>query len=241
METKERERRQNIARLQLAMKVLFVHLSIFTGARRGEIAGLDRSDIDLNSHIIRFRGTTYGVSGNKVEFKDSLKNGDEYKVVPFPTAINKVILDYYKLLDTVRKQNKDWINNDHLFICTEGGKHSKPGEYANPDIFSDWFRKLLDNNAEEIGFDNEKIKSVHLHTLRHSFCTHHLNEGLDIITISKLAGHSSTQVTSKIYAHSDIQKRQKAADSFGAIYSKVVEGPIEEVLMSGPSSSQVGA
>ena len=43
-------------------------------------------------------------------------------------------------------------------------------------------------------------QSLRLHSLRHTFASHMIMEGVDVFTVSKLLGHSSIQVT-EVYAH----------------------------------------
>jgi len=44
------------------------------------------------------------------------------------------------------------------------------------------------------------IKDVHVHTLRHTFATHLLEDGLDIVTVKELMGHKRIETTME-YLH----------------------------------------
>jgi len=62
-------------------------------------------------------------------------------------------------------------------------------------------QKTVGELAERAGIK----KNVHPHTFRHSFCTHLLEDGVDIRMIQVLAGHSSLSTTER-YTH--ISKKQ---------------------------------
>ena len=94
----------------------------------------------------------------------------------------KEVLDIY-LKDGYIALNKK--NSEYLFLNNNGGKLSVRG-----------VRYLLDNIIEKTTI-NKKISP---HMLRHSFATHLLNEGCDILSVQELLGHESLSATA-IYTH----------------------------------------
>ena len=54
------------------------------------------------------------------------------------------------------------------------------------------------------------LKGISLHTLRHSYGSHLLSEGIPLPAVSKLLGHSTVYTTANIYSHA-LSKDETAA------------------------------
>lgn len=71
------------------------------------------------------------------------------------------------------------------------------GVHPGAPVSRQYLTQLLKRLAAEAGID----KRVHPHGLRHTFAVELLREGADIVTISKLLGHSSIAVTARYLDH----------------------------------------
>ena len=91
--------------------------------------------------------------------------------------LNKYLIDGYISL------NKN--NSDYLFLNNNGGVLTERG-----------VRFILDKIIKQTGIN----KNISPHMIRHSFATHLLNEGCDLLTVQKLLGHESIKAT-QIYTH----------------------------------------
>jgi len=82
---------------------------------------------------------------------------------------------------------------DRLFISLKGAPISVPG-----------LRWIISKYAERSGLG----KSIHPHSLRHSFATHLVNSGCDVRVVQELLGHASISTTQR-YTHLNLQHLRK--------------------------------
>lgn len=113
-----------------------------------------------------------------------LGKGNKERIVEFGDyaldAINNYINNGRK--EILKKSNK---SNDYLILNSRGDKITTRG-----------IEKIIDNIVKKVSIK----KHVSPHMLRHSFATHLLNEGCDILTVKELLGHESLETT-QVYTH----------------------------------------
>ena len=61
--------------------------------------------------------------------------------------------------------------------------------------------KCINQSLAVVGEQLELPFSLSMHVARHSFAVMALNKGLSMSVVSRLLGHSSTDITEKVYAH----------------------------------------
>lgn len=165
------------------------------GLRGAEITGLQWSDFDFeNSSVTISRNTLY-IYGFGTKTK-STKTDSSNRTLSIPENLKGVLLDYKKYWDVEKVRHGDlWENTDKLFVQNNGN------DMANSTI-SHWLRKFQDDN---------NLKHVTIHGLRHTITTLMLINGVDIKTVSGRLGHKKISTTLDIYAHYVKQADEKAS------------------------------
>ena len=112
--------------------------------------------------------------------------GDKERQVFFSDEAREALTAYLPF----RKQRiKAEHPTDRLFISLKGAPISIPG-----------VRWIISKYAERSGLG----KSIHPHSLRHSFATHLVNSGCDVRVVQELLGHASISTTQR-YTHVNME------------------------------------
>ncbi len=179
-------------------------VAIGTGARRGEIAALRWSDIDLDAATVRIERSLEQVKGS-VRVK-SPKTAAGRRTVSLPAFAVDALRDH-------RRQT--------LELRLRLGIGALPGDapvFGNIEgntitpfyITTSWRRAVRSRGLPKITF----------HSLRHSHASALIAAGVDVVTVSKRLGHASPALTLSTYSHLFTNSDDKAAAAIDAALSK---------------------
>jgi len=160
---------------------VFLELDAATGARRGELLGLQWTDVNGKQLMI---GRSLSQVGESVFLKEP-KN-KRFRVVTIPPSALKKLQAHRKDQQKYRDHFGTSYQGDFIF-CNPDGSPLKPDTVSA---------------AVSLLFRNLKLpKGASLHTLRHTHGSHLLAAGVPLTDVSKRLGHTNPHVTATVYAH----------------------------------------
>jgi integrase len=170
------------------------------GLRRGEIAGLRWTNVDLKSKTIRIEENRVAV-GKQIE-TGTPKSKASNRTLPLPDEV-------VDLLKTAKKrQAQERLAFGPGYGSSEYVASDETGQPYHPNLLTFRWGQLL---------DGLKIPRVRLHDARHSCATLMHLRGVPIAVIAAWLGHASAAFTMSVYAHSQDDALKAAAISFGRV------------------------
>ena len=169
---------------------LGIALTMYTGLRIGEICALQGRDIDIISCTLTVRHTIQRVQCSDDGAKTRLmitepKSEKSRRVIPIPECLTALL----------RKFRTD----ESCFLLTGTDRPMEPR--AMQYRFSRLLKKL-------------GLPHIHYHALRHKFSTSAIELGFDVKTLSEILGHSSVELTMRLYVHSSFERKRACMDLF---------------------------
>lgn len=190
-------------------------LALYTGMRVGEVLAIKNEDLHLDgdSPVIHVR------SSMKREYKDGItsKNAeyfgdnDENKTVLMRsspktyTSIRDIPLipEAVEILKKQLQYNKEDKFDAGIAYADYGFVFSNPlGQPFDQRTYADNFERIVKSAGIEktIQLGTNDV-SVGFHTLRHTFATRAVENGMDILVLSKILGHAQASTTLNKYGH----------------------------------------
>lgn len=145
----------------------FFSCLFWTGARRGEVIALQKSDYDSVKKTLKI--------------SKAMKHYNEGFTKPKTLNSNRTIELDNKLNNQLKELLK--IDGDFLF------------GYDVPLSLTSIDRHFKENISKS------HVKAIRLHDLRHSHATILINNGVNIVAVSRRLGHTDVNITLKTYTH----------------------------------------
>lgn len=148
-----------------------------SGLRISELTGLRVRDLFLDEGFAEVRG-----------------KGDRSRIVPVGGGATRMLRQY---LDVWRSSlERPRISKGVLFLNQRGGAMSRTGAWK---IVKDAV-EITKRKSAKLGVPI--LTEVTPHTFRHSFATHLIEGGADLVAVQEMLGHADI-VTTQIYTHVD--------------------------------------
>ncbi len=161
-----------------------------------KVAGLrDRAIIELLYNTGIRLSEISSLNREDIDFQTGeirvLGKGNKERIVPLGENASKTIVEYLDSKDKVSSlKNKE---TDYLFVNKYGERLSRRG-----------IARIVKKYGAEVTEDQK----TRPHILRHSFATHLLDEGANLLAVKEMLGHESLSTT-QIYTHVSMDRLKK--------------------------------
>lgn len=182
------------------------YILIDTGCRRGELMGLQWSNVDLDKGIMMIKQALLYTKAKGV-YVGPPKTGRPRAVCLAPETI--AVLKKWKTEQLRTKILHGNIWQDTGFVFTKDD-----GTVMHPDSITDWLNKFSEAND---------LPHIHPHAFRHTVASILISNGIDPVTTANELGHANANTTQAIYAHQIARARAEASGVRAGVFSVLRE------------------
>lgn len=226
----EQERLVQAARYAPEPAAFGIIFDLFTGLRIGELCGLRWENVDLEQQLFQVCETRNRLpnfddaipTSTSVRTVQTTKTDHSRRTVYIMDGLLQDFKAYKAVQDSISAQYPGY-NSDGYVFCQENGEPYEPRTYQ--DLFKRCVRRA-------------GIADANFHSLRHTFATRSLEQGMDVVTVSRLLGHANPSITLDKYGHALDDHKRKSIEKLGDLYggtsrAKIGEAPEEQPQQEG--------
>lgn len=200
---------------RLGFAILF---DLATGLRIGELCALRWTDVNFNRQTIKISRTLQRIKKNMNELEEvdeddncnltvliegAVKTPKGYREIPIPDNIWTMLMNHKDL------QNQEYQSLG-VPILPNGFVFAMPfGTCVEPHTMRDALNYLL---------AVAEIQHANFHSLRHTFATRAIENGINVKTLSDILGHATVQITMDLYCHTSLDLMRENMDKIAVLF-----------------------
>lgn len=172
-------------------------LVLETGLRVGEVGGLQWNDIDWERKSIKVQRTLLQKKGGF--YFGSPKTKKSKREIPLTNRAIEILKEQKLLQSRLMARSKNWSLVWHGLIFT-----TINGNPVGASTFKEMINRIVYNinlDRKNSGEPYEEFEHLFMHSLRHTFATRSIENGIKPKVLQTIMGHSSITVTMDLYVH----------------------------------------
>jgi integrase len=179
--------------------------AIYTGMRKGELAGLRKADVDLKARLIQIcrsydRSTTKGGRAAAIPIARELGSYLEQAMrastseLVFPTVDGRMMTTHSPLEDVLRRAlARAGIVTGYTHVCRKKG-------CGHAEEASDAEQRWCPQHRHRL-WPKAKVRQIRFHDLRHTTASLLLMAGANPAATQRILRHSDPRITTEVYGH----------------------------------------
>lgn len=174
-----------------------------TGLRVGEIGGLSEDDIDLETKCIYVRHSILYDKKKGGFYMSHPKSKTSIRTVPLTDAAILALERQKVLVAKAKAKSTCWNSEWDKLIF-----RSNNGNPVGASTFRGMIARIIANinldrqiKSKEDGSEYVEFEGMGMHTLRHTFATRAIENGMNPKVLQKILGHSTLSITMDLYVH----------------------------------------
>lgn len=173
-----------------------IKITALYGLRRSELLGLKWDSINFQAKTMTIKHTVCKVT--EIVEKDKTKSKSSYRTFPLTDEAEEIFKKAKALEERYRFSfGAKYTENDYIFKWPDGRPYS-------PDYITSKFSSLLKKH---------NMPHIRFHELRHSCASILITLGFSLKDIQEWLGHSDIKMTANVYAHLDVARKNRLAES----------------------------